>query len=206
MIVRRLIVLIGLTVAALASAPATAAPQIYLFDSTAPTNAITVHPGDSFTLTIKLTSDITFYGFSAYLQDTSYTDTESFTITNRTRLATNPFQAVDENTDSTPDVTADPIDDLTADLGYTKGESTISPGMWDLMTIRVSTSLTATAGNHTIQFDIGSVLADANFEPVYFDNLNSTYTLTVVSPEPSLMGFFPLAAALIRRRREGGVR
>jgi hypothetical protein len=207
MTVRRLICLIGFTVvAAFASAPATAAPQIFLFDGTAPTNAITVHPGDSFTLTIKLTSDRAFYGFSAYLQDTSYTDTANFTITNRTLLATYPFQAVDENTDSTPDLTADPIDDLSADLGYTKGDATIAPGTWDLMTIRVFTSLAATAGSHTIQFDIGSVLADANFEPVYFDNLNATYAVTVVSPEPSLMGFVPLAAAMLRRRRKGSVR
>jgi hypothetical protein len=109
--------------------------------------------------------------------------------------------STDENTDSSPDLASDPIDELSSDLGYTRGTSTVAAGSWDMMTITVAATSTVGAGSHLILFDTASVLADSNFDPVSFSNLTSGYTVTVITPEPSALGLLAASAVLLNRRR-----
>lgn len=191
----------GVLLAGAAQTPAYGASTLSLFDASAPNDSVTVNPGDAFTLTVRLNTDKAFLGFSAYLEDRGYAGAPRFTITNRTRLATNPFTAGQETTDS-PDFDAEPIDDKTLDLGYVRGSSPATAGQYDLMTVQITAANSLAGGQYFIGFDPGSVLVDANFQPVEFDNLAAAYTVTVI-PEPAGLAIAGagLLGLLIRVRR-----
>jgi len=177
-----------------------AAPTLTLFDAIVPTNAVTVVPGSSFTLTVRMSTDVSMLGFSAYLEDTSFTTASHFFISNRTWLSSSPFKASEENTD-TVSLVGDAVDDATLDLGYVKDVGSVSAGTWDLMTLTLQAAANVQPGPYSLRFNADSVLAGVNFQPVDFSNLQtSTYTVTVVAPEPeTLIWTLPLTWLFTRR-------
>ena len=180
--------------------PGLGAPEIFLRDSTSPTNSISIRPGDSFTLTVSLTSDVPLTGFTAYLDDMSYTDTTHFTISSRTSAGTNPFQSADANTDdadltNTPLVgpSVDAVADPALDLGYAQGNAIAAiTTEQNIETLTIASAPKLAAGSYQLQFDTLSIVSDANFNSVDFENLSTAYTITVIAPEPAVIYFMPV--------------
>jgi hypothetical protein len=180
---------------------ATSAPAatVSLYDAVGDPKSTSVKAGESFTVTVRLTADQSFVGYSLFLTDPGFTADTRFTLRDRASLtAGNPF-----TDSSTADAAfdADPIDDMTQDLGYTSADAA-DAGVYDLMSLSISSDLTLTPGDYTILFHAFSGLTTASFDDeTLVDSSGYTINITPV-PEPS--SFAAVMAAtlcLVGRRR-----
>ena len=184
------------TFAAAAAAPASV---LSLVDNAGDMGTVTVAPGEAFTVTLRLTADEGFRGLTAFLRDPGFGGATRFTLTDRTRLASNPFTDATRS-DATFD--NDPLNATTEDVGYTSDGTVAAANTYDLMTLTIAPSLSLAEGTYSLGFGPDSGLTNAAFEDVAFTGLGS-YSVTVTAvPEPQALCLLAgVGAAALRRRR-----
>lgn len=182
------------------AATGASAATLSLSDAVGDANAATVVAGQPFTVTLQLTAEQAFQGYSIFLNDPAFVDSGRFTINNLTRLVTNPFTDANSPDDS---FLNDPIDAMTSDLGYTSNGPDAAAGTYDLMAVTITPDVALATGTYAIGFDPTSGLTTAELTDVSFTNPTGYSVSVVAVPEPSTLAVLTALAfgGLIRRRK-----
>lgn len=168
-------------------------------DLSGPTNSVSINPGDSFSFSIYLSSDVDQIAGVSYQFESNLAGSGLFIITARD-ISTAPFTASDLITPNASlftgsNASLDP--QVTVDLGASFGA--IAPNTYNIGSYTLSSSVLSSPGSYTISF-ANALVIDQDFNEIT-PSLN-TYTVTVV-PEPATWALLAgsLTTVMIFRRR-----
>ncbi len=192
-----MVIRVACAIALLPLATATAEPVIQLTNAATGETFVNTSPGQQFTISATLESDVDFVGLS-FVLEVADGGNGLFSIVGRQSSVVNPFDELTTPND------ADVIDSGTLmprnghDLGYFNDSRLVSSGSYQIVDLLMQVDPDALNGDYTIQTAEVSV-SDLDFND-FFANSFPVLNITVV-PEPSaLVLLLPGVVWLLRRR------
>lgn len=163
--------------------------------------SVTVAPGGSFTVGVRLTADQSFVGTSFNIQ-TAGQAISALTITARAWNPSSPLtvpMSSDSNVVGLPQAVLSPSNG--SDLGYLASDVLIpvAAGSYQLENVTLSVASNLPAGQYSL-FTVNGNMASGDFQDIALLD-SAPYTITVVVPEPGMIGLLALGALPLVRRR-----